>query len=319
MKERDTDLSEMQEFESEDMESVFALSDRLMAQKKIDVDRNWVELHKRIRNDRWKIRLGKFVRTAAAILLLPALILSAYLYYRLEQVKLAPIEQIELTAAYGVVSKVVLSDGSEVWLNSGSKLVYPNRFNGKRQVYLSGEAYFKVESDASNRFDVQTSEGVTVSAYGTEFNVQSYEEEPAIKATLAKGQICVQQDDLKLSRYLKPGEQAVFAKNEKNITLHSTNLSMETAWKDGKIVFRRTPMDEVAKRLSRHFNVDIQLQGKEVFGYSYSATFTTETLAEILSLLEKSAPIRCEIIEPEQHGDYAFSKKKVLIHPYYPQ
>lgn len=206
MKERDTDLSEMQEFESEDMESVFALSDRLMAQKKIDVDRNWVELHKRIRNDRWKIRLGKFVRTAAAILLLPALILSAYLYYRLEQVKLAPIEQIELTAAYGVVSKVVLSDGSEVWLNSGSKLVYPNRFNGKRQVYLSSEAYFKVESDASNRFDVQTSEGVTVSAYGTEFNVQSYEEEPAIKATLAKGQICVQQDDLKLSRYLKPGE-----------------------------------------------------------------------------------------------------------------
>lgn len=308
MKEHDTD-----------MKSILELSDRLMAQKKINVDRNWTELHKRIRNDRWKVRLGQFIRTSAAILLLPLLILSGYLYYHLEQWKSLPVEQVELVAAYGVVSKVVLSDGSEVWLNSGSKLVYPNRFVGKRQVYLSGEAYFKVESDASHRFDVQTSDGVTVSAYGTEFNVQAYDKEPNVTATLAKGQICVEQEDLQLSKHLKPGEQAVFARNEKNITLQKANILMETAWKDGRIMFRRTPMEDVAKQLSRHFNVDIQLQGKEVFGYSYSATFTTETLAEILSLLEKSAPIRCEIIEPEQQGDYAFSKKKVLIHSYYPK
>ena len=158
-----------------------------------------------------------------------------------------------------------------------------------------------------------------MSAYGTEFNVQAYDKEPNVTATLAKGQISVEQEDLQLSRHLKPGEQAVFARNEKNITLQKANILMETAWKDGRIMFRRTPMEDVAKQLSRHFNVDIQLQGKEVFGYSYSATFTTETLAEILSLLEKSAPIRCEIIEPEQQGDYAFSKKKVLIHSYYPK
>ena len=72
------------------------------------------------------------------------------------------------------------------------------------------------------------------------------------------------------------------------------------AWKDGKLIFRRTPMEEIAKQLSRHFNVNIQLQGKEIFDYTYSATFTTETLVEILSLLEKTAPIQCEITEPQQ-------------------
>lgn len=311
---RKTELPEEHEWENEDEKSILELSDRLMAQKKINVDRNWNELNKRIRNDHLKIRLWKFIRTSAAILLLPVLILSTFLYIQLEEWKSAPVEQVELVAAYGVVSKVALSDGSEVWLNSGSKLIYPNRFVGKRQVYLSGEAYFKVKSDATNRFDVQTTDGITVSAYGTEFNVQAYEEEADVTATLAKGQICIEQEQLKISRHLKPGEQAIFAKKEKNISLHEANILMETAWKDGKIVFRRTPMEDVAKQLSRHFNVDIQLQGKEVFDYSYSATFTTETLAEILSLLEKSAPIRCEIIEPEQQGDYAFSKKKVLIH-----
>ena len=75
----------------------------------------------------------------------------------------------------------------------------------------------------------------------------------------------------------------------------------------------KTAMEEIAKQLSRHFNVNIQLQGKEIFDYTYSATFTTETLAEILSLLEKTAPIRCEIIEPQQQNDLAFTRKKVII------
>ena len=92
------------------------------------------------------------------------------------------------------------------------------------------------------------------------------------------------------------------------------SLLAETAWREGKIVFRRTPMQEVVRQLSRHFNVDIQLQGKELYEYTYSATFTTETLTEILDLLEKTAPIRCEIIHPEPTADYAFSKKKVWIH-----
>ena len=295
---------------------VLELVDRLAAQKRVDVDRNWAQLERRIHKEEQRMRWYRFIRSAAAILLLPALLLSGFLYYHLRELQQLPAEQVELTTAYGMISKIILSDGSEVWLNSGSKLVYPQRFVGKhREVYLSGEAYFKVKSDSSHRFDVKTSDGITVSAYGTEFNVQAYADESRVEATLAEGNITVEQPEYQVKETLKPGEQLRYFKKDRQTDLRAVNLSAETAWREGKILFRRTSMKEVARQLSRHFNVDIQLQGQEICDYSYSATFTTETLTEILSLLEKTAPIQCEIIEPEQQSDYAFSRKRVVIRP----
>lgn len=299
----------------DDVQPVFELVDRLVMQKGIDVEKNWHQLHVRIHHHKQKNQLLTWIRNIAAILLLPLLGLSAYLYYQTNTLKSKSVGLLETTTAYGVRTKITLSDGSEVWLNSGSTLSYPERFTGgKRQVTLSGEAFFKVKSDKDHRFDVQTSDGITVSAYGTEFNVQAYAEEPEIKATLAEGHIQIDQINQPASQELIPGEQAIYSRHTQQMQVRKANLLVETAWKDGKLVFRRTPMEEIAKQLSRHFNVNIQLQGKEIFDYTYSATFTTETLAEILSLLEKTAPIRCEIIEPQQQNDLAFTRKKVIIH-----
>lgn len=299
----------------DDVQPVFELVDRLVMQKGIDVEKNWHQLHVRIHHHKQKNQLLTWIRNIAAILLLPLLGLSAYLYYQTNTLESKSVGLLETTTAYGVRTKITLSDGSEVWLNSGSTLSYPERFTeDKRQVTLSGEAFFKVKSDKDHRFDVQTSDGITVSAYGTEFNVQAYAEEPEIKATLTEGHIQIDQINQPASQELIPGEQAVYSRHTQQMQVRKANLLVETAWKDGKLVFRRTPMEEIAKQLSRHFNVNIQLQGKEIFDYTYSATFTTETLAEILSLLEKTAPIRCEIIEPQQQNDLAFTRKKVIIH-----
>ena len=298
----------------DDVQPVLDLVDRLVMQKGIDVEKNWHQLHARMHHHKQKSQLLIWICNIAAILLLPLLGLSAYLYYQTNTLKSKPVGLLETTTAYGVRTKITLSDGSEVWLNSGSTLSYPERFTkDKRQVTLSGEAFFKVKSDKDHRFDVQTSDGITVSAYGTEFNVQAYAEEPDIKATLAEGHIQIDQINQPASQELIPGEQAVYSRHTQQMQVRKANLLVETAWKDGKLVFRRTPMEEIAKQLSRHFNVNIQLQGKEIFDYTYSATFTTETLAEILSLLEKTAPIRCEIIEPQQQSDLAFTRKKVII------
>lgn len=298
----------------DDVQPVLELVDRLAMQKGIDVEKNWHQLHARIHHRKQKSQLLIWIRNIAAILLLPLLGLSAYLYYQTNTLKSKSVGLLETTTAYGVRTKITLSDGSEVWLNSESTLSYPERFTeDKRQVTLSGEAFFKVKSDKDHRFDVQTSDGITVSAYGTEFNVQAYAEEPDIKATLAEGHIQIDQINQPASQELIPGEQAVYSRHTQQMQVRKVNLLVETAWKDGKLIFRRTPMEEIAKQLSRHFNVNIQLQGKEIFDYTYSATFTTETLAEILSLLEKTAPIRCEIIEPQQQSDLAFTRKKVII------
>lgn len=298
----------------DDVQPVLELVDRLVMQKGIDVEKNWHQLHARMHHRKQKNQLLIWIRNIAAILLLPLLGLSAYLYYQTNVLKSSSIRLLEATTASGVRTKITLSDGSEVWLNSGSTLSYPEHFTeDKRQVTLFGEAFFKVKSDKDHRFDVQTSDGFTVSAYGTEFNVQAYAEEPEIKATLAEGHIQIDQTNQPASQELIPGEQAVYSRHTQQMQVRKANLLVETAWKDGKLVFRRTPMEEIAKQLSRHFNVNIQLQGKEIFDYTYSATFTTETLAEILSLLEKTAPIRCEIIEPQQQSDLAFTRKKVII------
>lgn len=311
----DKKFEEKQEHKADnDVQPVLDLVDRLVMQKGIDVEKNWHQLHTRMHHRKQKNQLLTWIRNIAAILLLPLLGLSAYLYYQTNTLKSKSVGLLETTTAYGVRTKITLSDGSEVWLNSGSTLSYPERFTeDKRQVTLSGEAFFKVKSDKDHRFDVQTSDGITVSAYGTEFNVQAYAEEPDIKATLAEGHIQIDQINQPASQELIPGEQAVYSRHTQQMQVQKANLLVETAWKDGKLVFRRTPMEEIAKQLSRHFNVNIQLQGKEIFDYTYSATFTTETLAEILSLLEKTAPIRCEIIEPQQQSDLAFRRKKVII------
>ena len=238
----------------DDVQPVLELVDRLAMQKGIDVEKNWHQLHARIHHRKQKSQLLIWIRNIAAILLLPLLGLSVYLYHQTNVLKSSSIRLLEATTASGVRTKITLSDGSEVWLNSGSTLSYPERFTkDKRQVTLSGEAFFKVKSDKDHRFDVQTSDGITVSAYGTEFNVQAYAEEPEIKATLAEGHIQIDQTNQPASQELIPGEQAVYSRHTQQMQVRKANLLVETAWKDGKLVFRRTPMEEIAKQLSRHF------------------------------------------------------------------
>ena len=300
--------------EVEDIRFIWEATAELKLQKQINTQQNWKKISKQIAAEKYKKKILSFIRTSAAILLIPVLIATYTLFDTLKEWNNIPVEQVELTTAYGLVSKVTLPDGSEVWLNSGSSISYPKRFtNKKRNVQLTGEAYFKVTSDKSNRFDVITPNGLQVSAYGTEFNVKAYEDEDKIEATLAKGCVDVSEIGQPISRTLHPGEQVVYYKNTNRIEVEKVNLAVETSWKDGKMIFRRANMNEIVQRLARHFNVEIKLEGEELYDYKYSATFTTETLHEVLLLLEKTAPIKCTVIEPVQTDDFTYSRRTVII------
>ena len=300
--------------ELKDIRFVWEISGELKQHKHVDAARNWKEVSRRISFYKYRHKFLRISRNAAAILLLPVLMATLYLYNTSTEENSRPIEQIELSSAPGLVTKVTLPDGSDVWLNSGSTLTYPQRFTGdKRQVSLSGEAYFSVKADRNHRFDVIANNALTVSAYGTEFNVYAYDDEPIIESTLVSGNIEVSTNDRSDTKTISPGQQTIWNKASNTLEVREANLTVKTSWKDGKMVFRRANMTEITKRLSRKFNVDIHLEGEELFGYEYSATFTTETLDEILRLLEKSAPIKCRFIEPEQSEDYSYSKRVVLI------
>jgi transmembrane sensor len=246
----------------------------------------------------------------AAILLLPLLIVSAYLY-------LKPASQIaetyqELFTPYGTWSVVNLPDGSKVWLNAGSSLKYPTQFNDKQRVVsMQGEAYFEVESDKEHPFIVKTKE-LTVEATGTAFNVNAYTSDNVTAVTLVKGKVAVTLDKKKTIS-LSPGEKIDYNLATALYNVNKTNTYKWCSWKDGVLIFRDDPLEYVFKRLGQTYNVEFILKDAELGKYSYKATFEGESLNEILRLLEMSAPIRCKEVSNRNTNNEKFEKQRIEV------
>lgn len=300
--------------EKENPNSLNALLENYEKQKTIDAVADWEQLRKRITSDRNRRLFFNYLRNTAAILL-PLFLVYQYTLYPILKKSGSIVETITVTSAPGMVTKTILPDGSEVWLNALSSLTYPQRFTEKeRRVQLSGEAYFKVTSDKKHRFNVETPQKMVVSAYGTEFNVNAYESEATHEVTLASGQVEVSSEiGSKATETLVVDEKAILQVKTGNIHVVTADTYVETAWKDGKMVFRREKLDKIAEKLSRRFGVDIRLEGNRLKGYEYTATFTDETLEDILDLLKRSAPITYTISKQKQLYNETFTRRVVTI------
>lgn len=299
--------------ETENTDSLHSLLEDYEKQKTIDASADWEKLRKRIAFDRNRRLFFNYLRNTAAILL-PLFLAYQYLLYPILNESRHPKETIKVTSAPGMVTKTILPDGSEVWLNALSSLTYPHRFTEKdRTVQLSGEGYFKVVSDEKHRFNVETADGVKISAYGTEFNVNAYPSDTHYEVTLAKGNVEVYARESPKQEKLSVGEKAVVSALTGNISVSPVDTYVETAWKDGKMVFRREKLDKIAEKLSRKFGVNIRLEGDRIKEYEYTATFTDETLEDILDLLKRSAPITYTISKQKQLDNETFTRKEIII------
>lgn len=300
--------------EKENTDYLNSLLESYDKQQSIDTEAGWEQLHKRIRIDRNRRRFVSFIRNSAAILL-PLFLAYQYMLYPIIHERSAPQEIITVSSAPGMIIKTVLPDGSEVWLNSVSTLTYPQRFTNKhRTVQLSGEAYFKVVSDQKHRFQVETPHEIIVSAYGTEFNVNAYENEASYEVTLVNGNVDVYANNgSEAIQQLGVGKKAIVDLTTGDMHDVMADTYVETAWKDGKMVFRREKLDKIATKLSRKFGVDIHLEGDKLREYEYTATFTNETLEDILDLLKRSAPITYSISDQKQLTNDTYSRKEVTI------
>jgi transmembrane sensor len=238
-----------------------------------------------------RVHFFMLMQRVAAVLILPLLALSAYLMYnQYFRNSVTQIAYQEVSAPFGMSSKVDLPDGSKVWLNSGSKLKYPIAFNGdKRNVHLSGEGFFKVHSDKNHPFIVSTNK-MEVEATGTQFNVEAYLSDTITAVTLLEGHVGVDMKGLSKT-ILLPNQRVVLNSKQNNFKVVDTDAQHWASWKDGILAFRDEPLDDVFKRLSRTFNVDIKIQDPTIAHQLYRATFQEESLEEILRLLKLSAPI----------------------------
>jgi len=164
----------------------------------------------------------------------------------------------QIIIPYGKRSEVALADGTHVWLNSGSQLLYPAEFTGKtREVYLSGEAFFDVKADPAHPFFVITKE-VKISVLGTRFNVSAYNEDQTMQTVLLQGKVNIRKNSL-LSRAeeLIPGERMVFNRESKTFLKDKIDTQYVTSWVYGYLICENEPTPAIFKKLERYYNQTI--------------------------------------------------------------
>ncbi len=215
----------------------------------------------------------------------------------------------EVRAPRGQMSKVTLPDGTEIWLNSGTTIRYPDRFvDGFRSVSMSGEAYFEVARMPKNPFTVKTS-NLQVEVTGTSFNVSAYKDDPTTSVTLVEGKVELKDNNGKTIARLNPGQLAVKSKNNSNVNIKDVETSFYKAWIDGRIFFDDQPLDQIATKLERWFNVDIEFATERLKNYKFTGTILkNKPLDQIMQALELLAPIRFK------HQVNATGKDKITIY-----
>jgi len=225
----------------------------------------------------------------------------------------------EVHIPMGSKSKIILSDGTQVWLNSGSTMKYPSYFMGNsREVYLEGEAFFDVMHNENRPFKVNTSE-IQIKVLGTKFNVKSYPEENIIETTLVSGSIEIEtKEPGKLKKRmlkLEPNQKATFSRINNNLSLientqperleplsigtieidNEVNTDVITSWKDDKLIFNRERFEDIATRLERWYDVHIIIEDSTLKDYQYTGTLEKETLEQALYALKIASPFEYKI------------------------
>jgi len=264
--------------------------------------------------------LASWMTRAAAILLIPVLTFLLYVLYDPSFISSnrnnSGLDSIEVIASAGARTIVQLSDGTEVNLNYGSKIKYPREFKGEtRNLNLSGEGFFNVAHDPKHPFIVKA-RNINIKALGTKFNVLAYSGNERVETTLIEGKVVLEQSDkngtTKSIETMVPGEHVDY--NPTTGELSSTQGSVEKyiAWKDGILFFDNAGISDIAEKLGRMYNVEIDV-ADEIKDYTYTVKFIDESLSQILDLLTRATPVNYKMYPRNKLPDGTYSKQKILF------
>ncbi|MDD4189958.1 MAG: FecR domain-containing protein [Mangrovibacterium sp.] len=236
-------------------------------------------------------KLSLWWSRAAAILLLPLLMAGVHFYS-----KLYPDESpqtIRHIVPDGEKSKVVLNDGTSIWLNSGSTLSYQTNAGCVREVSLTGEAFFDVVKIPDKPFLVKTKD-YTVEVYGTQFNVRAYDGRTASETILKEGIVTISLKNQKTVK-LEPGQR--FSMNHENrYEISTVNPDLYLNWKDQILKISNEALEDLIIRMERWYGVKIRVEDFErVRHLRYTLTIKTESLREMLALMNYVTPFSFEI------------------------
>ncbi|KQS31251.1 FecR family protein [Dyadobacter sp. Leaf189] len=201
-----------------------------------------------------------------------------------------------LIVPYGKRSVVTLTDGTKIWVNSGSKLVYPAQFtSADREVYLEGQAYFAVTHAEDKPFFVHT-KNMKVQVFGTEFDISAYADDQLTSAVLVNGSIELTANQQSLfkaqKRKLKPGMRAVYNPGNTSLNVEQVNVTEYVSWKDGYLLNNHAPLGEILKKLSRYYKVDIELGEADSSTETFSGSLDLqEDITHVLDILSAATSL----------------------------
>lgn len=228
-----------------------------------------------------------------------------------EQINIDTLKQIEQTiesgavayntviVPYGKRTRITLSDNSTIWLNSGSKLVYPVCFDEKkREVFLEGEAVFEVSPDQAHPFHV-LSRNLEIKVLGTVFDVSAYADDSIVNTVLEHGSVELIYKGASMFGSTKekmvPGMLAMYDPNSKSLEQKSVNTKDYTSWKDGYLIMEKKSLGSIVKKLSRYYNVSIQIENQDLADETFTGQLDLRNTAmQVLELIAETMDIELQ-------------------------
>ena len=199
-----------------------------------------------------------------------------------------------LSTAVGQTYILNLPDHSRVYLNAASSLTYPSSFSGSkiRHVELSGEGYFEIAEDKAHPF-VVVSLGQQVEVLGTHFNINAYQNEPALKTTLMEGSVRVSNTSGKQFLVLKPGQQSILTVDGIQVTKVDTDLAI--AWKNNEFMFENESIENIMRMVERWYNVEVIYIGARPTERFVGVVSRFDNVSKVLQLLESTGGVNFKI------------------------
>lgn len=253
-----------------------------------------------------KMSRQSFIYKIAAVLAFPvALAIGWLLFGELEKPVQFAEQLYEISSPKGHVSKVKLPDGTEVWINTNSTIIYDAAsFNtNNREIQLKGEAYFEVASSQEIPFTVNTHHA-NVKVTGTAFNVNAYPTSLLFETVLAEGKIELQlKSGTTESIHVEPNQRVIFNSINKKLDVQQVEAEIYTAWRNGEIIFKDATLNDLIKELERIYDIKFHLKPASLGELRFRGMFRyNNNLIEALEKIKKSS-----------HVDYYIQNKEVWL------
>lgn len=217
-------------------------------------------------------RLIRSLTRVAAVLTIP--LLAATVYFGWKYLGVSEPQWVEVYTRNGETRQVSLPDGSEVWMNAGTHLIYLDSFRKERRVFVSGEIFLDVVPDARRMFTVDT-HNMSVNVHGTSFNVRSYADDRKTETSLVEGSISLQIKNRPETNeiFMLPGERVYLDNETLTINKETFNIANYTSWCQNHYSFRHKTLPEITRELERIFDAQIVIRDAELMDDTYFVTF----------------------------------------------